>query len=177
MMRLGDRADLLSPASALGRGGLESIQSGELYPGTEGVALGKNQVIPYCLMATPCRKCGATKTEPSRHGPMHRLARRFGYRLRRCARCHRMRLVPLDEPRDFPNDERLEGLDTSGHESPPDEALKEPAGPTCPRCGKSDYRRSRRRWWEHLLHRPHMVRCRSCRTRFPLPDKTLRAAA
>jgi len=39
----------------------------------------------------------------------------------------------------------------------------------CPRCGSRAYRRSRRRWFERLLRRPPMARCRSCRFRFRLP--------
>lgn len=121
-------------------------------------------------MATPCRKCRATKTEPVRHGWRYNLARRFGYRLRTCSRCRRYRLVPLSQSADLPNDEQLEHLAD-------DELESGPTGPVCPRCGKSDYRRSRRRWWERLLRRPPMVRCRTCRTRFPIREKTVHAAA
>jgi len=39
----------------------------------------------------------------------------------------------------------------------------------CPRCGKQDYQRSRRRWWERVIRRGPMVRCRACRARFPMP--------
>jgi len=39
----------------------------------------------------------------------------------------------------------------------------------CPKCGSTLYRRSRRRWWERLIKRPRMARCRKCDHRFPYP--------
>ena len=44
------------------------------------------------------------------------------------------------------------------------------AVPCCPYCGGTHYRRSRRRWWERLMKRPRMARCRRCIRRFPYPD-------
>jgi hypothetical protein len=38
---------------------------------------------------------------------------------------------------------------------------------SCPTCGSRDCRRSRRTFWEHLLGRGKMLRCRNCRRRFP----------
>ena len=39
----------------------------------------------------------------------------------------------------------------------------------CPRCGGSNYHRSRRRWYERLLRRRRMARCMQCNYRFPYP--------
>lgn len=41
---------------------------------------------------------------------------------------------------------------------------------TCPVCGSRDCRRSRRTFWENIRRRPKMMRCRSCRRRFPHPS-------
>jgi len=107
-------------------------------------------------MATPCKKCGAEKTETVHHGLLYGLARAFGYRLRMCSRCHRLRLIPRQSKR------------------PSGNSTEQPASPrevkgACPSCGKVDYRRSRRHFWEHVLLRGPMVRCRGCRTRFRMP--------
>jgi hypothetical protein len=40
----------------------------------------------------------------------------------------------------------------------------------CPECGKTKYRRSRRRWYERWLNRPKMARCLNCDCRYPYPD-------
>jgi hypothetical protein len=110
-------------------------------------------------MATPCKKCGAEKTEHAGHGLMYALAKAFGYRLRICSRCHRYRLLPRHEERPPRREEQ----------EPHDEPKVEGA---CPECGKSDFRRSRRLWWERLIMRGPMVRCRACHTRFPMPQPT-----
>jgi len=46
-------------------------------------------------MQTACRKCGATKTETVSEGSplVNNLARVFGYELRQCSRCRRLRLL------------------------------------------------------------------------------------
>lgn len=41
----------------------------------------------------------------------------------------------------------------------------------CPNCGSSRYRRSRRRWYEKVLKRPRMARCKKCDHRFPYPHE------
>ena len=113
-------------------------------------------ILNHWLMVTPCKKCGAEKTEDVHHGILYELAKVFGYRLRMCSRCHRLRVVPR-HPRH--TDEKP----TTGSATPP------PSYGTCPKCGKTDYRRSRRLLWEHLIFRGPMVRCRACRTRYPQP--------
>lgn len=103
---------------------------------------------------TPCRKCGSTKTGSARHGFSYHLARIFGYRLRRCGGCHRLRLIPR-HPETKPQ------LIRAAPQKNPE---------ACPRCGSLDFRRSRRRWYDRVLRRPKMVRCRNCRRRFSGPQ-------
>ena len=110
----------------------------------------------YSQMGTPCRKCGAEKTENVHHGLMYSLAKALGYRLRICSRCHRFRLFPRHGERAVTTQE-------------PRPVSKTQEKGACPKCGKSDYRRSRRHLWERLLFRRRMVRCRACKTRFPMP--------
>jgi hypothetical protein len=108
-------------------------------------------------MAEPCRKCGAEKTESIHHGFLYALVKLFGYRLRMCSRCHRLRLTPRRPERTAPRVER-------------NQASKAEIPGACPRCGKKDFRRSHRLVWERMLLRGPMVRCRACHTRFPLPQ-------
>jgi hypothetical protein len=142
-------------------------------------------------MAAPCSRCGATKTESVRHGLMYKLARRFGYRLRKCGRCRRLRLIPLDNYSAHRSDTTSHEPDTSsGVTESADKPLKpeldraaagaEKVRPEvqsvknsrrCPRCGATEFRRSRRNLLEHILFRPKMARCRNCRFRFPHPKK------
>jgi hypothetical protein len=90
---------------------------------------------------------------------MYGMAKAFGYRLRICSRCHRYRLLPRPAETTVPSEEP----------EPKRRHVSRVAG-TCPECGKADFRRSRRRWWERLILRGPMVRCRACRTRFPMPQ-------
>ncbi len=39
----------------------------------------------------------------------------------------------------------------------------------CPKCGSSNYHRSRRRWYEKLVKSRRMARCMRCNHRFPYP--------
>lgn len=104
------------------------------------------------LMAQPCQHCGAEKTESATHGFLYTVARVFGYRLRKCSRCRRLRLLPRHE-RPAPSEASDPG--------------SKPAPAACPRCGSTDYRRSRRGWWERLVGHGPMARCRTCHQRFP----------
>jgi hypothetical protein len=118
------------------------------------------------IMAAPCRKCGATKTEPVRPGLRHKLARKLGYELRKCARCRRLRLIHR-RARATSDSGAYEELDPvrapSFHD--PD------AFHGCPRCGDKQFHRSPRGWFERvLLRRPPMARCSACRYRFPIPQ-------
>jgi hypothetical protein len=49
-------------------------------------------------MATPCGKCGATKTDPAGLRLLYKLAKALGLRLRRCANCKRIRFLRWDLP-------------------------------------------------------------------------------
>ena len=109
----------------------------------------------------PCRRCGSTKTGSVRRELLSKMALTFGYSLRECGGCHRLRLVPRQ------------------HEGEPETirqpVSKLPAPPPgenivgCPYCGSTDFHRSRRRWYDRLMKRPTMARCRICRRRFPRP--------
>jgi hypothetical protein len=64
------------------------------------------------------------------------------------------------------------GSQGAGHSSLPDgmtERIEEDRPRSCPKCGSTNYHRSRRRWYERLLRRPRMARCSRCRHRFPYP--------
>jgi len=62
-------------------------------------------------MASPCPRCGATKTESVHHGFIYDTVWKFGYRLRRCSSCNRWRLIKLRDPtRPHPDDMTVEEL-------------------------------------------------------------------
>ena len=113
------------------------------------------------MEAKPCRKCGSTKTGSVRQGLLPRLAKTFGYRLRSCGGCHRLRLIKR-HPETGP-----ETIRQAVPKAPVPAKLKQDVG--CPFCGAGDFRKSRRRWYDRLMRRPKMARCRSCRRRFPRP--------
>jgi hypothetical protein len=125
-------------------------------------------------MAAPCKKCGATKTEPVRKGLRKQLARRLGYDLRKCARCRKFRLI--DRGRNEPSNNGVVLLPADqdpGSSAPRDPSIyRDPdAFHGCPRCGAWNYHRSPRGWFERLLlHRPPMLRCYTCKFRFPGPQ-------
>ena len=121
-----------------------------------GRALAKSRCIdyPHCPpMASPCKKCGAEKTESVPHGVLYSLAKACGYRLCMCSRCSRLRLFPLPPQPRMRRERPPRRIHTDG----------------CPRCGSTDWDRSRRRSWERFIGRRPMVRCRACRARFPHP--------
>lgn len=115
------------------------------------------------LMAAPCRKCGATKTEPVRPGLRHKFARKLGYELRKCARCWKLRLIDR-RSRDISVADSAIESDVVSAPSLRDDFHG------CPRCGDKHFHRSQRYWFERvLLRRPPMARCSACRYRFPIP--------
>ncbi len=125
-------------------------------------------------MAAPCKKCGATKTEPVRKGLRKRLARGLGYDLRKCARCRKFRLIDREA-----NERRnsrvtlLPADDDLAPGTPPHSSvyLDPDAFHGCPRCGAWNYHRSPRGWFERVfLRRPPMLRCYTCKFRFPSPQ-------
>ena len=62
-------------------------------------------------MASPCRHCGATKTESVHHGFIYDTVQLFGYHLRRCSSCNRWRLFKSgDPPRRRPEEMTVEEL-------------------------------------------------------------------
>ena len=122
-------------------------------------------------MAAPCRKCGATKTEPMRRGWRQSLARSLGYDLRKCARCRKLRLI--DRGKKMMPAGRT-SLTAEGGAGAPAYAPAVFVDPDdfhgCPRCGGPEFHRTRRRWLERVLSRPLMARCRACGHRFPIPQ-------
>lgn len=128
--------------------------------------------LDWIPMATPCRKCGAQKTEDPYHGLLYSLAKACGYRLRICSRCRRRRFLPLARPRlnDLDEPERLRREEPAQANLAINPGVEANPPGACPKCGKVDFRRSRRRSWERMIGRGPMVRCRACQTRFPLPQ-------
>ena len=113
------------------------------------------------IEAKPCRKCGSTKTGSVPHGLLFKLARTFGYRLRLCGGCRRLRLVRRN------TEAEPEMIRPPVSQMPAPAPAKNTVG--CPYCSSTDFRRSRRRWYDRLIRRPAMARCRNCRRRFPRP--------
>ncbi len=110
-------------------------------------------------MATPCRRCGTTKTEPVSRGALRGLARVLGFKLRRCARCQRRRWL---REKDFRRAGKASVIATA---PPPD-----PDGYNgCPRCGADEFITVSRNLVERLLRRAPMARCKSCGKRFSVP--------
>ena len=62
-------------------------------------------------MASPCPRCGTTKTESVRHGFIHDKLWDLGYHLRRCSFCNRWRLFKrADRTQRHPDDMSVEEL-------------------------------------------------------------------
>ena len=130
-------------------------------------------------MVPPCQKCGAARTESVRHRyPLrYSLAKVFGYRLRLCSRCNRLRLIPGEFLEKSHSELPASPIPAPAAEEPLEPPSPEPqqeAAPydplrACPYCGATRYRRSQRRWYERLMGRPPMARCRACYRRFPYP--------
>lgn len=139
-------------------------------------------------MTPPCPKCGATKTDPVKHGLKYDIVWAFGYRLQKCSRCRTPRYLPMQRRRSAGSSQAVEPAisifgpgeitgGAGGAESPPgsksDEgnaartSLHEPR--CCPACGSPKSHRTQRTPKERLMHRPPMLRCESCGMRFPHP--------
>ena len=62
-------------------------------------------------MASPCPRCGATKTVSVHHGFIYDTLRMFGYHLRRCSSCNRRRIFKSqDMVRRHPDEMTVEEL-------------------------------------------------------------------
>lgn len=146
-------------------------------------------------MGTPCRKCGSVRTS-SLKGWRDLLARPFGYRVKECVGCHRTRWVrrrtrdsertgqsfvsgkPPTQPEQAaakvaapPTEAAVRAAEASPEtgvsaEKPNPERHSRRA-PCCPYCLSDRVRRSKRRWYERLIGKGIMMRCRECRRRFP----------
>jgi len=139
-------------------------------------------------MNSACRKCGATKTEPVRHGILYKVARASGYRLCQCSRCRKLRLIRRHDESSTSLKSEKEAATVAGateergapktaekHLEPKiDQAVAAADSPHrgpghCPDCGSTKYHRTKRTPLEHLMLRPPMARCELCRSRFPYP--------
>ena len=139
-------------------------------------------------MASPCRKCGATKTDPVHHGILYKLATAFGYRLHRCASCRTLRLFARNhsklrnasqlrkEPAIVPGLAQAKGALAMAEQSPAPNLSQDSAGDSsdraprgCPECGSTQYHRTKRTPLERLQFRPPMASCENCEARFPYP--------
>ena len=124
-------------------------------------------------MAYPCKRCGATKTEVVHRGLRKRLVQSFGYELRKCARCRRLRIIERGRWQPAASNGGAQGGTV---DDAPSQAsarpFRDPDGFNgCPKCGELRFDRSRRTWLElKLLGRPPMARCASCGYRFPVPQ-------
>lgn len=120
-------------------------------------------------MPVPCHKCGATKTEPARRGITANLLRAMGYRLRRCSRCRRRRV--LRESVFKPRGVYASKTSQNSARSAADYGSFDPDGfEGCPRCGGAEYERAPRNLLERGLGWAPMARCRSCGKRFTYPQ-------
>jgi len=136
---------------------------------------GEAAILAINRMPAPCRKCGATKTEPIRRGLTYQLSRALGYRLRKCARCRRWRLLPesvFKRPGSVP----LPSYATAarpGQDQPAAPWAASDFDPDgfdgCPRCGGRNFDQTPRNGLERILGRAPMARCRDCKRRFTYP--------
>ena len=92
-------------------------------------------------MASPCPRCGATKTESVRHGLTYGVFWKMGYHLRRCSFCNRRRLFKRvggnrPHPDDMTRDELQEQYDRKiaevGGRMPTDPVTADPAAASPP---------------------------------------------
>lgn len=128
--------------------------------------------LDVCLMASPCKNCGATKTEPVHRGLRSKLAKKLGYDLRLCARCRKYRLI--DRYRraspELPPGVSPGAVAPDLSPSAPPRVRDPEASNGCPKCGSTHFHRSRRGFFERvLLRRRAMARCSRCNFRFPVP--------
>ena len=138
-------------------------------------------------MSSPCPKCGATKTDPVRHGLRYKLVWAFGYRLHKCAGCRGPRFLPRHDGKS-PHSLKLgkeaatvahvaeeRGALRTAAENPEPKVTKQVTAADspgrglrrCPVCGSTQYHRTKRTTLEHLLLRRRMARCENCGLRFP----------
>jgi|SRR5271157_604825 len=145
-------------------------------------------------MAKPCPQCRSTRTR-SVDGWQDRLLKTLGWRVRRCSDCGTLRRVPsavVEAERAARaarhRERRRRERPTPAAASPSFSAeAYVPAAPgvasavandpeggdewevtlSCPYCGSTKTFRSKRSFWEHLLRRGRMMRCRGCGRRFP----------
>ncbi len=84
-------------------------------------------------MASPCPRCGATKTKSVRHGLIYSTLWKMGYHLRRCSLCERRRLFRrVHRHRPHPDDMTHEQLQEHYHRKIVGASRRAPAKPETP---------------------------------------------
>ena len=152
-------------------------------------------------MAAPCRKCGSQRTS-SIEGWRNLVGRAFGYRVKLCVGCRRIRWI---RNRSRVRSSEGESFEFAGWDElavpmapPPRTAPTAPARDfkpanaaltdteaesgyrrvlSCPYCGGNRLQRSRRRFFERLRRKGKMMRCHMCWRRFPESRAILRDIA
>ena len=114
-----------------------------------------------------CPSCGSSKYHRTERNALERALKRPP--MARCERCGKR--FPYvrhpDEPTTLtPNGKKNQP--NGGEQSDSADSSDQEPG-SCPFCGSTHYRRSRRTAAERLLFRPKMARCSHCRKRFPFP--------
>src|SRR5208337_34215 len=142
-------------------------------------------------MATPCPRCGATKTDSVVHGLMYKLVWAFGYRLQECARCRRPRFLPRHDRRSHESsplgkepvsappfsDERgaLRKVEKDHEPKVTKQATAADSShrelPRCPACGSAQYFRTKRTTLERILRRQYVAYCENCGLSFLYPGR------
>lgn len=135
-------------------------------------------------MIKPCRKCKSVKVARLPYNFVRAVTKLFRLRLAVCANCGRWRVMPRGEMkrrrRANSQSPQLELVETSAPAGKRVEEIRSAkrtsTSATCPRCGSQEIRRSHRTFWENLSGSPPMMRCRSCRHRFPYEHDRVKAA-
>ena len=84
-------------------------------------------------MASPCPRCGATKTKSVRHGLIYNTLWKMGYHLRRCSLCERRRLFKrVHRYGPHPDDMTHEQLQEQYHRKVAEASRRAPAEPETP---------------------------------------------
>jgi len=135
-----------------------------------------------------CPDCGGTSYHRTRRTTTERMLRRPP--MARCERCGTRFPYLGDRAKSFDSSkswDEVASISHEGEEGTGSRSAEESAGEgvdkqemagdssnresSCPFCGSTVFRRSRRSTLEHLLMRPRMARCGYCRKRFPFPER------
>jgi transcription elongation factor Elf1 len=115
-----------------------------------------------------CPACGSSKYHRTERTALERALKRPS--MARCEKCGKR--FPYVRHPDDPSASTPAGKKAQpngGEQADGAGSSNEETG-SCPHCGSTHYRRSRRSAAERLLLRPKMARCSHCRKRFPFPE-------